>query len=303
MMFPHGSFTKVCRSAAGEFSNSYPSTPPCCSSAKNPSGSPSTATAKCGSFGRSDESVPHWSPSVVRCSSSAPTRCQVPDTGKFEGRAFYFGETQRVAVEISGLVDVTHAHTYVIDGELWPLHRPSLSYLVSGSDGSVMEGNHRRASVVGGSLGGLTVANLLRDAGWDVTVHERSRVPLDSRGAGIVLHEATSRYLVERSGISLDSVSCRSSFVRHLHADGTTAYEEPSDYRFTSWNSLYRALLSTIQDDYFLDHAVTSIDEGPDGVVLHLADGSTDHADLVVAADDVDSTVRRQEFNLSLIHI
>ena len=31
----------------------------------------------------------------------------------------------------------------------------------------------RRALVIGGSLGGLLAANLLRDTGWDVTVFER----------------------------------------------------------------------------------------------------------------------------------
>ncbi|MDT5412780.1 MAG: 2,6-dihydroxypyridine 3-monooxygenase, partial [Mycobacterium sp.] len=42
-----------------------------------------------------------------------------------------------------------------------------------------------RAVVVGGSLGGLTAALVLRDRGWDVDVLERSAVPLEGRGAGI----------------------------------------------------------------------------------------------------------------------
>ena|SRR5665213_1069848 len=45
-----------------------------------------------------------------------------------------------------------------------------------------------RATVVGGSIGGLTAALLLRDEGWDVHVHERSPAALQSRGAGIVVH-------------------------------------------------------------------------------------------------------------------
>jgi len=154
-----------------------------------------------------------------------------------------------------------------------------------------------RAAVVGGSLGGLTVANLLADAGWQVTIHERSRVPLDSRGAGIVVHEATTRYLTERSGIALESISCPSSFVRYLNVDGSTAYEEPSAYRFTAWNTLYRALLSTVENDYYLNHEVIGLDETDKGVTLQLADGSTDFADLVVAADGFDSTVRQQLFS------
>ena len=48
-----------------------------------------------------------------------------------------------------------------------------------------------RVIVVGGSLGGLTAACVLRDAGHDVTVHERSPDPLEQRGAGIGLLAAT----------------------------------------------------------------------------------------------------------------
>ncbi|HKN41910.1 MAG TPA: NAD(P)-binding protein, partial [Sphingomicrobium sp.] len=46
----------------------------------------------------------------------------------------------------------------------------------------------RRALVIGGSLGGLLAANLLRHAGWDVTVFERNAEDLTGRGAGISTH-------------------------------------------------------------------------------------------------------------------
>ena len=42
-----------------------------------------------------------------------------------------------------------------------------------------------RVAIVGGSLGGLTAALLLRDLGLDVTVYERSGAELEQRGAGI----------------------------------------------------------------------------------------------------------------------
>jgi 2,6-dihydroxypyridine 3-monooxygenase len=47
--------------------------------------------------------------------------------------------------------------------------------------------------VMGGSLGGLSAALWLRDAGCDVDVYERSHSPLEGRGAGIVLHPAVLR--------------------------------------------------------------------------------------------------------------
>jgi 2,6-dihydroxypyridine 3-monooxygenase len=43
------------------------------------------------------------------------------------------------------------------------------------------------AIVVGGSIGGLTTALLLRDLGFRVDVYERTSTALDGRGSGIVL--------------------------------------------------------------------------------------------------------------------
>ena len=45
-----------------------------------------------------------------------------------------------------------------------------------------------RALVIGGSLGGLIAAHLLRSVGWDAVVFERNAVDLPSRGAGIGTH-------------------------------------------------------------------------------------------------------------------
>ena len=46
----------------------------------------------------------------------------------------------------------------------------------------------RRALVIGGSLGGLIVAHLLRSDGWDAIVFERNEPDLASRGVGIGTH-------------------------------------------------------------------------------------------------------------------
>ena len=47
--------------------------------------------------------------------------------------------------------------------------------------------------VVGGSIGGLTAALVLRDLGCEVDVFERSGTALEARGAGIGLHPMTTR--------------------------------------------------------------------------------------------------------------
>ena len=52
----------------------------------------------------------------------------------------------------------------------------------------------RRALIIGGSLGGLFAAHLLRAAGWDVEVFERIGEDLAGRGAGLGTHEALQIY-------------------------------------------------------------------------------------------------------------
>src|SRR5688572_32885328 len=64
-----------------------------------------------------------------------------------------------------------------------------------------------RIAIVGGSMGGLTAALLLRDLGHDVDVFERATGELTGFGAGIVAHPVSVRYVVERTATSLASVT------------------------------------------------------------------------------------------------
>ena len=48
-------------------------------------------------------------------------------------------------------------------------------------------------AIVGGSIGGLTAALVLRDIGCDVTVYERASATLEARGAGIAVLPETLR--------------------------------------------------------------------------------------------------------------
>ncbi len=100
-----------------------------------------------------------------------------------------------------------------------------------------------RVAVVGGSLGGLSTALLLRDLGLDVTVYERSGAELEQRGAGIGLLPATSRYLVERARLDLDELSVTTRSIRYLDRSGRIIHEQEQPYRFSNWNTVYRSLL------------------------------------------------------------
>jgi 2,6-dihydroxypyridine 3-monooxygenase len=141
----------------------------------------------------------------------------------------------------------------------------------------------------------LTAALVLRDAGCDVTVYERSLIELSGLGAGIVVQEAATRYLVERLGTPLDAVSVPSRVLQYLGPDGTVTYQRPSPYRFTGWNTIYRALLEALGDvAYRRGHGLVGLGQDDEGVEARFANGHVARADLLVCADGVASTARRR---------
>ncbi|MGH7902984.1 MAG: FAD-dependent monooxygenase, partial [Candidatus Dormibacteraceae bacterium] len=153
----------------------------------------------------------------------------------------------------------------------------------------------RRAAVVGGSIGGLTVALLLRELGWEVEVFERSGAALQSRGAGIVVHPMAVRYVVERGVSDLDRVTVAADRLRYVDADGAVVFEEWSPYRFTGWNTLYRTLRGRLPSrGYRLGSAMVAFEELGDHVEVRFADGGRERCDLLVCADGPASTGRSQ---------
>jgi 2,6-dihydroxypyridine 3-monooxygenase len=154
-----------------------------------------------------------------------------------------------------------------------------------------------RVAVMGGSVGGLTAALVLRDAGCDVTVFERSSAALQARGAGIAALEATLRYLTERGGRPVADVCSSTGWIRFLRADGSVRHEQRHRYLFSSWNTIYRSLLELFDPGrYLLGREVTGFSQAGESVRLTLAVGTGTitgaEADLLVCADGVSSLGR-----------
>jgi 2,6-dihydroxypyridine 3-monooxygenase len=150
-----------------------------------------------------------------------------------------------------------------------------------------------RVVVTGGSVGGLTAALVLRDAGCDVTVFERSSAALQARGAGIAALETTLRYLTERGGRRVADVCSSTGWIRFLRADGSIQHEQQHRYLFSSWNTIYRSLLELFDPGrYQLGREVTGFRQAADSVRVTLADGQSAEADLLVCADGVSSLAR-----------
>jgi 2-polyprenyl-6-methoxyphenol hydroxylase-like FAD-dependent oxidoreductase len=151
----------------------------------------------------------------------------------------------------------------------------------------------QRALIVGGSVGGLFAAHLLRAHGWDVTVFERSGSALADRGASIGTR--TELYDVLGSvGISLDpsaGVAVTSRIC--LDREGSVVGERPMSSVNSAWDRIYRPLRDALPDAlYRAATRVAHIEQNADGVTAMLADGTSERGDLLIAADGIHSTIR-----------
>jgi len=157
-----------------------------------------------------------------------------------------------------------------------------------------------RILVIGGSLGGLFVANMLHRDGHDVQVLEKVKGSMNGRGAGIVSHDALVKSL-ERAGLDVQAtlgVEVPGRVLLDQAGQSLIAFDMPQV--LTSWSRLYQILRAALPADrYFQGVSVSRVEEQGDIVqVFASADGqeSVWSADIVIASDGIRSNVRQQFF-------
>ncbi|MFY8016441.1 MAG: FAD-dependent monooxygenase [Limnohabitans sp.] len=157
-----------------------------------------------------------------------------------------------------------------------------------------------RILVIGGSLGGLFVANMLHRDGHDVQVLEKVKGSMNGRGAGIVSHDALVKSL-ERAGLDVQAtlgVEVPGRVLLDQAGQSHIAFDMPQV--LTSWSRLYQILRAALPADrYFQGVSVSRVEEQGDIVqVFASADGqeSVWSADIVIASDGIRSNVRQQFF-------
>jgi 2-polyprenyl-6-methoxyphenol hydroxylase-like FAD-dependent oxidoreductase len=155
-----------------------------------------------------------------------------------------------------------------------------------------------RALIIGGSLGGLFAGLLLRQAGWAVTVFERSSGDLASRGVGIGTH-AELFAVMRRLGITVDeSIGVPTAARICLDRGGTVIARLPFDKILSSWALFYRALRRQLPDAcYRAGMQLEDIARHAGGVTARFTDGTQVSGELLVGADGLHSTVRARAFD------
>jgi 2-polyprenyl-6-methoxyphenol hydroxylase-like FAD-dependent oxidoreductase len=152
-----------------------------------------------------------------------------------------------------------------------------------------------RALIVGGSVGGLFAANLLRGIGCDVLVLERATGDLGDRGTGIGTRDELFAVMC-RIGLPVaPSIGVAVRGRIGLDPAGHVIGERPVPAITSAWSRIWRPLRQALPAQcYRGGAAVVRVEPSAVGVTTVLADGSAVHGDLLVAADGLHSTVRTQ---------
>lgn len=163
-------------------------------------------------------------------------------------------------------------------------------------------------AIIGAGIGGLTLAGLLLQRGYDVTVYEQAR-RFARVGAGIQQSANTIRIL-RTLGLEdrlLASAFKPKSWNNREWDTGAVKFELPlgpghaarygAPYLLMHRGDLHEAIASTVPADHIrLEHALTGLAQDAQGVTLSFGNGATARHDALVAADGVHSFVREWLF-------
>lgn len=164
----------------------------------------------------------------------------------------------------------------------------------------------QQAIIIGGGIGGLCTAIALRQIGIDVRVYERTET-FERVGAGLAVWANAIRAL-RKLGLA-DQVIEAGSIIRRAEIRGPSGkifqtgdfgeferqFGEPSVGIQRA--ELHRVLISALPAEALqLGMKCTGVEQDADKVIIYLANGQTDQAHCVIAADGLRSAVRQQLF-------
>lgn len=168
-----------------------------------------------------------------------------------------------------------------------------------------------RITIVGGGIGGLASALALTQAGFAVTVHERSAQLVD-QGAGITLAPNATRVLYHLGlGPELEATSVTPPKTEYRHyrtgevimrmmtKDFRAIYGAPYMrlHRWDLQHAMIKRLAEVAPQALQLGSRVDQVLPRSGHAALKFADGHEELADVVVAADGIRSGIREALFN------
>jgi 2-polyprenyl-6-methoxyphenol hydroxylase-like FAD-dependent oxidoreductase len=174
-----------------------------------------------------------------------------------------------------------------------------------------MNENAFHVAIIGGGIGGLTLAQGLTKAGINVSVYERDQAP-DARRQGFrvhidpegsrALHECLPGRLWEifdaTGGDFGHGFTFMTEHMRELLAlrrDREAAIDDVARHRSISRITLRHVLLNGLEHRTYFNKRFLHYERSTDGrLQIHFADGSNARADVLVGADGVNSGVRKQ---------
>lgn len=168
----------------------------------------------------------------------------------------------------------------------------------------------KKFTIVGGGIGGLTLAIALLRKGFDVTIYE-SATEIKPLGAGIVL-AANAIKAYQAIGLAEDILEAgsqvkllqikneRGSIISEVDAEKFSAHYGINNFTIHRAD-LHRVLLNHIPAGV-LQKGKTCVDfiQEKDGVVLRFSDGTTTHTSYVIACDGIHSPIRKKLLPKSL---
>jgi FAD-dependent urate hydroxylase len=164
----------------------------------------------------------------------------------------------------------------------------------------------QQAIIIGGGIGGLCTAIALRQIAIDVRVYERTKA-FEHVGAGLAVWANAIRAL-RKLGLADQVIKAGSIFRRAEIRTPSGQVLQGGDFaeleRHLSEPSvgihraeLHRILVSALSTDVLhLGMKCTGVKQHGDKVTVQWANGQTDQADCVIAADGLHSVVRQQLF-------
>jgi 2-polyprenyl-6-methoxyphenol hydroxylase-like FAD-dependent oxidoreductase len=164
--------------------------------------------------------------------------------------------------------------------------------------------NNKKVAIIGAGPAGLSAGLALHKAGIEATIYERSD-EITPLGGAIILNAVVLNVL-RREGVDIEDMynGVRAEFRRYDYKERAIINVDKdllNEANASGWQSgmmrkeLYARMLQAMPEGMIVPSKEYShFSEDDDGITIYFADGSSEHADVLVGADGLRSKIRYQ---------